>query len=376
MKIQPWDKVLKTLPPLSEKEFAELKESIKKHGLKYPIKVLPDGRIIDGYHRWLILGDAVPYEVIDLPEEQAYELALTLNIARRQLSPEQIKAVYERAKEIAKELVKAGMPQQEVAKTLNVSQQAVSKWAGGTADLRVAVPKSEWERIYERRKNGEPTEKIAADYKVSKRRIEQLVQNYEKMLSIKQKIEELKEKAQSLPQPQRLYNLVVIDPPWPYGTQDKYDPEGNRGVSPYPEMSLDEIKAIRLPLLDDAVVFLWTTSQFLPAAFDVLKAWGLEYWFIITWVKQRFGVGRILRHQAEYVLVAKKGNPRLEPQPDKGDVIFANAREHSEKPQEFYDLVSALCPDCIKLDYFARKRRPGWDAYGTLEGEANEGAAP
>ena len=86
------------MPPLSEKEFTELKESINKHGLKYLIKVLPDGRIIDGYHRWLIFGDAVPYEVIDLPEEQVYELALTPNIARRQLSSEQIKAVYERAK--------------------------------------------------------------------------------------------------------------------------------------------------------------------------------------------------------------------------------------------------------------------------------------
>jgi len=46
MKIQPWDKVLKSLPPLSEKEFAELKESINKHGLKYPIKVKHNGRLI------------------------------------------------------------------------------------------------------------------------------------------------------------------------------------------------------------------------------------------------------------------------------------------------------------------------------------------
>ena len=139
MKIQPWDKVLKSLPPLSEQELAELRESIKKHGLKYPIKVLPDGRIIDGYHRWLVLEDAVLFEVIDVPEEQAYELALMLNIARRQLSPEQIKAVYERAKEIAKGLVKAGMPQQEVAKALNVSQYAISKLAGGVADISLSI---------------------------------------------------------------------------------------------------------------------------------------------------------------------------------------------------------------------------------------------
>jgi len=43
MKIQPWDKVLKSLPPLSERELAELRESIKKRGLKYPIKVKHNG---------------------------------------------------------------------------------------------------------------------------------------------------------------------------------------------------------------------------------------------------------------------------------------------------------------------------------------------
>ncbi len=94
MEIKVWDKLQEALPPLTEDEFNELKASIEKFGVKYPIKILPDGRIIDGYHRWKIAGAGVPYETIDLPEEDAFELGIVLNTARRQLSPEQVREVY------------------------------------------------------------------------------------------------------------------------------------------------------------------------------------------------------------------------------------------------------------------------------------------
>ena len=37
------------------------------------------------------------------------------------------------------------------------------------------------------------------------------------------------------------YDVIVCDPPWPYGTQ--YNSEGRRAANPYPEMSLEEIAA-------------------------------------------------------------------------------------------------------------------------------------
>ncbi|MCL4340136.1 MAG: hypothetical protein M1388_03275 [Thaumarchaeota archaeon] len=64
------------------------KKVLKKYGARYTIKVLPDGRIIDGYHMWKILGENAPYEIIDLPEEEAFELGIVLNTAKMQLSPE------------------------------------------------------------------------------------------------------------------------------------------------------------------------------------------------------------------------------------------------------------------------------------------------
>jgi len=64
--------------------------------VKYPILVLPDGRIIDGYHRWQIAGDNCPYKVLDIDEDKAFALGLVLNIARRHLTPEQISEIHER----------------------------------------------------------------------------------------------------------------------------------------------------------------------------------------------------------------------------------------------------------------------------------------
>jgi len=57
---------------------------------------LPDGRIIDGYHRWQIAGDNCPYKVLDIDEDKAFALGLVLNIARRHLTPEQISEIHER----------------------------------------------------------------------------------------------------------------------------------------------------------------------------------------------------------------------------------------------------------------------------------------
>ena len=72
-----------------------------------------------------------------------------------------------------------------------------------------------------------------------------------------------------------LYNVVVVDPPWQ---------ESN---VPYSTLSLEKIAAIKPPMADDCHVWLWTTHVFLPAAFEVLKAWGLEYVCTFDWVENR-----------------------------------------------------------------------------------------
>src|SRR2546428_5841459 len=86
-----WDNLDGLLPPLSEDEEISLKKSIKENGVLDPVKVLPDGRIIDGNHRWKLSNGKAAIEVLDVHEQEALRIALKLNVSRRHLSPDQKK---------------------------------------------------------------------------------------------------------------------------------------------------------------------------------------------------------------------------------------------------------------------------------------------
>ena len=190
--LRPWKRLQEALPPLSTYERALLAESIRKYGIINPIIVLPDGRIIDGTHRFEIaneIGYEIPkdkIEIKDLDEDEAFLLGIKLNIGRRQLSPEQIRELREKQKKAALELRKRGMTQEEVARIAGVPRQTISYWernvsnasignAYTSPDLRIKVPADEYTKIYERYKSGETQKQLAADYKVSRARIAQII---------------------------------------------------------------------------------------------------------------------------------------------------------------------------------------------------------
>jgi N6-adenosine-specific RNA methylase IME4 len=57
---------------------------------------------------------------------------------------------------------------------------------------------------------------------------------------------------------------------------------------------------------------------------------------------------------------------------NESSIIKAPRREHSRKPDEFYALVSKLCPSMSKLEMFARQSRAGWDCWGDEVGMFSE----
>jgi len=160
--------------------------------------------------------------------------------------------------------------------------------------------------------------------------------------------------------PRGKYSVIVIDPPWPYGTE--YNSENRRIASPYPEMGLDEIMTLPVPFADDCIVFLWTTHRFMHDAYHILGTWELKPKVIITWVKNRMGMGVWLRSITEFCIMAVKGNPTIN-LTNQTTVINGKVREHSRKPDEFYNMVDSLCGG-KKLDMFAREGRKGWRAWG------------
>lgn len=163
-----------------------------------------------------------------------------------------------------------------------------------------------------------------------------------------------------LPELKGLFDVISIDPPWNYGRE--YDPNGSRVANPYPEMTTEQIKAIELPLMDNAIVFLWTTHKFLPDAFDILKHWNLDYKATLVWNKEKIGMGAWFRMQCEFCLVGIKGKPYWNNTTER-DIIIESRREHSRKPDAFFNIVDKITAG-RKLEYFSREKRNGWEIFG------------
>ena len=161
--------------------------------------------------------------------------------------------------------------------------------------------------------------------------------------------------------PEGLFDVIVIDPAWSYGTG--YDATGRRCANPYPEMTQDEFKAIEIPASENSVMFLWTTHKFIWDAKELLDTWGFEYRNMIVWDKKVMGMGNLFRMRCEFCLVGIKGKPLFRDVHNLEDIITEQRREHSRKPEKFYEMVNELCVG-RKLDYFSRMKREGWEVFG------------
>lgn len=163
------------------------------------------------------------------------------------------------------------------------------------------------------------------------------------------------------------YNCIVIDPPW--GLSEKngiacydYNPIHMRGAPPYPTLDLEKIEKLNIPADDDCVLFLWVTQSSLKYAFEIIEKWGFHYKATLVWNKESMGLGKAIRFQCEFCLMAFKGNPVVN-SGSEIDYIAEKRREHSRKPEAFYSFVDRFVVG-KKLDYFAREQRDGWDTYG------------
>jgi N6-adenosine-specific RNA methylase IME4 len=183
--------------------------------------------------------------------------------------------------------------------------------------------------------------------------------------------------------PQKKYNTLVIDPPWPvqtivggYGTKSKY-PNQSRNkrpdTMPYKTLDLKAIKSFPLASLAEqgAHIYCWTTNRFLPAAFGILEGWGVRYHLTMPLVKKS-GIAPCKGYVfgSEYCLLGFAGRP-MQPFLKIGRLNWLLTAKpgwrkmglHSRKPQAFYDLVEEMSPG-PRIDLFARRPREAWDVWG------------
>jgi N6-adenosine-specific RNA methylase IME4 len=168
-----------------------------------------------------------------------------------------------------------------------------------------------------------------------------------------------------------VYAVILADPPWRFATYSDRG-RGRSAEAHYDCLSLPEIKRF-LPsgvAARDCALFLWTTDPLLPAALDVMAAWGFTYKTIgFYWAKTTLsgdgfpiGTGYYTRANPETCLLGTRGKPqRLSRSVRK--LIIAPRREHSRKPDETYERIEALFAGPY-LELFARLPRDGWDQQG------------
>lgn len=166
------------------------------------------------------------------------------------------------------------------------------------------------------------------------------------------------------------YDLLVVDPPWRFELYNEETGSAKGAAAHYATMDLEEIKALRVGDLasGDCLLLLWSTGCMLPQCLDVMKAWGFAYKTELVWNKRtrsgkwRVGPGYRARTIHEPVLLGTIGNPRHRAFPSAFDGI---AREHSRKPEEFYEIVDQCCPDLKgRGDIFARTNHPNYASWG------------
>ncbi|KAI3904623.1 hypothetical protein MKW98_014803 [Papaver atlanticum] len=159
------------------------------------------------------------------------------------------------------------------------------------------------------------------------------------------------------------FGVIMADPPWDIHME-----------LPYGTMADDEMRNLNVPALQtDGLIFLWVTGRAMELGRECLELWGYKRVEEIIWVKTnqlqriiRTGrTGHWLNHSKEHCLVGIKGDPLVNRNIDT-DVIVAEVRETSRKPDEMYPLLERISPRTRKLELFARMHNThsGWMSLG------------
>lgn len=168
--------------------------------------------------------------------------------------------------------------------------------------------------------------------------------------------------------PEGKFRTIVIDPPWPVQKILRVERPIQEEELDYETLTLTQIKEDFGKLIEDAAdengchVYLWVTHKFLPDAFDIFKSWGVKYQCLLTWVKPTGMTPFSWMYNTEHVLFGRIGNLKLLRNGVKLS-FEAPVREHSRKPNIFYEIVMQVSPE-PRLDMFSRETHEGFNVWG------------
>lgn len=165
------------------------------------------------------------------------------------------------------------------------------------------------------------------------------------------------------------YKTIYADPPWNEIGGGKI----KRGADKhYPLMKTKDIIALKDTIKDysddNCHLYLWVTNNHLKDGLLVMEEWGFRYITMVTWTKDRIGLGQYFRGITEHCLFGVKGKlpykiteegKRLQGKTG----FYAPKTKHSEKPEEMRQMIEKVSY-IPRLELFARKYSEGWDVIG------------
>lgn len=242
------DKEEKLLPPLSDEEFNSLKADIEVNGQLQPVFVDENGDILDGEHRFKILGKKAKTKTIrGLSDGEKEMFTYRCNFHRRNLSPSQKAVARKHMKATAKALRKQDpkkWTQAKLAAGFGVARETVRDWFtnnGETAnsskpatkpDGRVSLSKDQQAIVVQQLEAGESQQQVAANHGVSQQTVSNIKKKSDKAkkkeadrkrnaAAIKKaigdndagvKIGDFRKVAKTIPDAS--VDMIFTDPPW------------------------------------------------------------------------------------------------------------------------------------------------------------------
>jgi len=378
------------IPPLSPEELAQLEANIVVEGCRDPLVVWAGKNILlDGHHRLEICtrrGIEFKTVEIELPDREAAADWIDANqLGRRNLTSDQMSLLRGRRYNRAKRQdgghgnQKSG-DQNDTPKTADrlAKQHGVSaptikrdgKFAEAVEKVKAIDPDIE-KKVMAGQAPPKAAVVEAADLlKTHPEKAEAILKGDVTTADVVREIKraDLKQSLESAEAKQAkaiqgVYDVIVIDPPWPMKKIER-DCRPNQSEFEYPTMTEAELALFEIPAADDCHVWLWTTQRFLPMALGLVDAWGLKYVCTFVWHKPGgFQPVGLPQFNCEFVLYTRKGSPKFIDTKAFNTCFNAPRGGHSEKPEEFYEMVARVTAG-RRIDMFGRRCISGFDCWG------------
>ena len=172
-----------------------------------------------------------------------------------------------------------------------------------------------------------------------------------------------------IPFPDKKYQIIYADPPW-------FESGGGvikRGADAhYPLMRTSDIASLPVKSIVDTNchLYLWVTNNHLDDGLFVMGCWGFAYKTMITWMKNRQGLGQYFRGITEHCLFGVRGMLPYKIVDGKRQQgltgFYAERTVHSRKPEEMRQMIDRVSyqPGYERIELFARQQTDGWDTWG------------